>query len=36
MPTLVIADDEGVVRGSYVGPVTATELWAKVAEIRGE
>ncbi len=36
VPTLIVADAEGVVRGSYVGPVTATELWARVAEIRGE
>ncbi len=36
VPTLVIADDQGVVHGSYVGPVTATELWAKVAEIRDD
>lgn len=35
VPTLIIADSEGVVRGTYVGPVTATELWARVAEIRG-
>jgi hypothetical protein len=36
VPTVVIADGQGVVRGSYVGPVTATDLWAKVAEIRDE
>ena len=35
VPTLVIADREGVVRASFLGPVTATDLWAKVAEVRG-
>jgi hypothetical protein len=34
VPTLVIADAAGVVRGSFVGPVTATDLWATVAELR--
>lgn len=34
VPTLVIADSDGVVRGSFVGPVTATDLWATVAELR--
>jgi hypothetical protein len=36
VPTLVIADAEGVVLGSYIGPVTTADLWAKVAELRGE
>jgi hypothetical protein len=36
VPTLVIVDSSGVVKGSYVGPVTATELWARVAELRGD
>ena len=36
VPTVVIVDDRGVVRGSYVGPVTAAELWARVASIRDE
>ena len=35
VPTVVIANDEGVVRGSFVGPVSAADLWAKVAEVRG-
>ena len=35
VPTLVIVDADGVVRDSYVGPVGATELWARVAELRG-
>jgi hypothetical protein len=34
VPTLVIADGEGVVRGSFLGPVTATDLWAAIAECR--
>ena len=35
VPTLVVVDAGGVVRESYVGPVSATELWARVAELRG-
>jgi hypothetical protein len=35
VPLLLIADAEGVVRGSFVGPVTAGELWAAVADLRG-
>ncbi len=34
VPTLVIADREGVVRASFLGPVTATDLWAACAEVR--
>jgi hypothetical protein len=34
VPTLVMADAEGVVRASFVGPVTATDLWATLAEVR--
>lgn len=34
VPLLVVADDEGVVRASFVGPPTATDLWAAVAEAR--
>jgi len=34
VPTLVVADADGVVRASFVGPVTATDLWAAVAEAR--
>jgi thioredoxin-related protein len=34
VPTLVIADHEGIVRKSFQGPVTATDLWAAVAEVR--
>jgi hypothetical protein len=34
VPIVVIADDRGVVRRSFTGPVTATDLWAAVAEAR--
>jgi hypothetical protein len=34
VPTIVVADAAGVVAASYVGPVTATDLWATVAELR--
>ncbi len=34
VPTIVVADDEGVVRASFVGPPSATDLWAAVAEAR--
>ena len=34
VPTVVVADADGVVRGSFLGPVSATDLWAGVAEIR--
>src|SRR3954447_24562156 len=34
VPMVVVADDEGVVRASFVGPPTATDLWAAVAELR--
>lgn len=34
VPTVVVADGEGVVRASFVGPPTATDLWAAVAEAR--
>lgn len=34
VPTTVIADDEGVVRASFLGPVTTTHLWARMAELR--
>ena len=34
VPTLVITDATGVVQRSFVGPVTATDLWAAVAEVR--
>ena len=34
VPTTVIADGEGVVRASFLGQATATDLWAAVAELR--
>ncbi len=34
VPTVVVADADGVVRASFVGPPTATDLWAAVAELR--
>ena len=34
VPMVAIADEAGVVRAGFVGPVTATDLWAAVAEAR--
>lgn len=34
VPTLLLVDRQGVVRQSFVGPVTATDLWAALARIR--
>jgi hypothetical protein len=34
VPTTLVLDTEGVVTASFVGPVTATDLWAAVAEAR--
>ncbi len=34
-PTILVADAEGVVRASFVGTPSATDLWAAVAEARG-
>ncbi len=34
VPTLVVADSAGVVQASFVGRVSATDLWAAVAEVR--
>jgi hypothetical protein len=34
VPITVLADAKGVVRASFVGPVSATDLWAAVAEVR--
>jgi hypothetical protein len=36
VPVVVIADAEGVVRSSFVGPPTATDLWAALATARDE
>lgn len=34
VPCLVIADREGAVHAGFLGPVTATDLWAAIAEAR--
>lgn len=34
VPTLVVIDSGGVVRRHFLGPVTATDLWAAVAQTR--
>ncbi len=34
VPITVVADQAGVVRASFIGPATATDLWAAVAEAR--
>jgi len=34
VPTTVVADRQGVVRASFLGPTTATDLWAALAELR--
>ena len=34
VPTTVVADADGVVRASFLGPATATDLWASLAELR--
>jgi hypothetical protein len=31
---IVVADDEGVTRGSFVGVPSAADLWAALAELR--
>lgn len=36
VPTLLLANSNGVVRQSFVGPVTATDLWAALARVREE
>ena len=36
VPLVVVADDRGVVRTSFLGPVTATDLWAGVAAVRDD
>jgi len=36
VPALVLAGHDGVVRAGFLGPVTATDLWAAVAEARNE
>jgi hypothetical protein len=34
VPCLVVADPDGVVHAGFLGPVTATDLWASVANAR--
>ena len=34
VPIVAIADHAGVVRAGFIGPVSATDLWAAVAEAR--
>jgi hypothetical protein len=34
VPLTVVADEEGIVRASFVGEPSATDLWAAVAEAR--
>jgi hypothetical protein len=34
VPATVVADADGTVRASFLGPVTATDLWATLAELR--
>ena len=34
VPVVLVADDDGVVRASFVGPPPAADLWAKLAELR--
>lgn len=33
-PLTIIGDAEGIVRGSFLGPFSAPELWSEVAELR--
>ena len=34
VPIIVVADQEGVVRTSFTGPPSATDLWAAIAAVR--
>jgi hypothetical protein len=34
VPTTLLADADGEVRKAFVGPVSATDLWAAMAELR--
>ncbi|HEY0518444.1 MAG TPA: hypothetical protein VGC84_03035 [Ilumatobacteraceae bacterium] len=34
VPIAIVADGAGVVRASFIGPMSATDLWAAVAEAR--
>lgn len=35
VPAVLVADARGVVHRTFIGPVTATDLWAAVADARG-
>jgi hypothetical protein len=34
VPLVVVADSEGVTRAAFLGPTSATDVWAAVAELR--
>jgi hypothetical protein len=34
MPTLVVADAQGITKKHFLGPVNATDMWAAVADAR--
>ncbi|MEE9413878.1 MAG: hypothetical protein V3V01_01260 [Acidimicrobiales bacterium] len=34
VPTTLVVDSQGVVRGSFLGPPRAADLWAAVADLR--
>lgn len=34
VPLVLVADDEGVVRASFLGPPSAADLWASLADLR--
>jgi hypothetical protein len=34
VPMVVVADHEGVTRAAFLGPTSATDLWAAIAELR--
>lgn len=36
VPAILMADEEGVVRSSFIGTPSATDLWAALAEVRGD
>ena len=35
VPTVLMADANGVVQANFLGPVSATDLWAALARVRG-
>jgi thioredoxin-related protein len=34
VPTLLIADGQGIVRKGFLGPASATDIWAALARVR--